>query len=61
MTQEGQKNHNFPQSVRIWGRYDTLPSSYMLEQEMKKQEKPNTTPQDNNDKDQPKSVDQHTA
>jgi hypothetical protein len=39
MTQKGQISHNMPYAdkegngtcVRIWGRYDTLPSSWQLE------------------------------
>ena len=70
MTQEGQKTHNFPTSVRIWGKYDILPASWVLENEMKKQQATNYTQGDSDDKiipfkdddtNQPKSVDQHST
>lgn len=39
MTKHGQDQYNMPQSVRIWGKYDVLPSSWTLEDGMKKKKR----------------------
>lgn len=57
MTKEGQKNHNFPHAVRLWGRYDFLPSSCTLEYDMKKAEQAKQDAK-SNDKNQHQSVNQ---